>query len=47
MKYTRPMITSTRNVMLAVKSMDSNKTDPQVIDGPASLGSTAGYEADE
>ncbi len=45
--YERPLVTSTRNVFTEVKSMNSNKNDPQVIDGPSSLGSNAGYEADE
>lgn len=46
-RYERPLITSTRKAFTEVKSMNSNKNDPQVIDGPSTLGSSAGYEADE
>lgn len=50
MRYTKPTILRTANAASGIKSITSNKGNPQVMDNPndlSSFGSTAGYEADE
>jgi hypothetical protein len=50
MRYTKPAVLRTVDARSGIKSITSNKANPQVLDNPndlSSLGSTAGYEADE
>jgi hypothetical protein len=50
MRYTKPAVLQTVGAASGIKSISSNKANPQVMDNPndlSSFGSTAGYEADE
>jgi hypothetical protein len=50
MRYTKPAVLRTVDAASGIKSISSNKANPQVMDNPndlSSFGSTAGYEADE